>query len=68
MSEAYTVNDDVTFERLCASALRKAVRGQLPVNKTLNLYKSAECIENGVSYAGLIEISITVKILRKIPK
>jgi len=68
VAETYTIDDDVTFGRLCASALRKCVRGQLPVNKTMNLYKAADAKENGKQYAGLIEIAITVKILREIKK
>ena len=68
MSEAFTVNDDVTFERLCNSALRKAGRGELPQGKTVNLYKSARSLDpkTGREWVGLVEIAVTVKILREL--
>lgn len=68
MSEAFTVHDDVTFERLCNSALRKAGRGHMPVGKTINLYKSAHSqdLKTGREYVGLVEIAVTVKIMREL--
>jgi len=64
-AQTYTIADEVTFGRLCQSALRKAHRGQFPPGKTINLYKSAETFIDGEHIGGLVEIAVTVKILHK---
>jgi hypothetical protein len=68
VSEAFTIHDDVTFERLCNSAIRKAARGELPVGKTINLYKSADAFDQktGKRHVGLVEIAVTVRIVREL--
>jgi len=64
--ESYTVNDDVTFGRLCASALKRSNRGEFPPGKTIYLYKSSDTYDKDQHIAGLVEIAVTVKILRKL--
>ena len=64
--DTYTVADHVTFERLCASALKRAHRGEFPPGKTIYLYKSSDTYDKDQHIAGLVEIAVTVKILRKL--
>lgn len=66
--KALTVDGDVTFKRLVRQALRHCAMGKLLPGKTRFLYRadSAFVPELSAEFAGLVEVAITVRIIRKV--